>query len=277
MKSPNRKLRIAAAFAATFLVVWLAFTYTSVFWWSCFALFVLAIGAVYAYDSFQNSRFCVERAAAMNAIEDLAKTIDFIDKELPLDRYRRFQFQLAVDHAFMYADCLKERIYALQRFQLDRCLPRDGLQLKDMPTRLLAVTDEVRDAYNYIKNGSTGPSPDILRLDWFDEATILSGTLRRTFQPTQLHSVPRRSVSAPIPQEIQMDQLLPQPEISAPVTASVPANQRLLTYAPQSEEHVVCSAPQLESRRRALPARTRDVVVHEVVEIDFKARKRIGK
>jgi hypothetical protein len=118
------------------------------------------------------NRFDEERKKAMESVENLCISLEFYEKELPFCRYQRFLFGRALDNAHRVNDSLRDWI-TLVHLHLERqSIKHNGLQLKDVPAFVDNISDQVRQAYKFIQQGSKGEAPKILDIFWFDETEV---------------------------------------------------------------------------------------------------------
>jgi hypothetical protein len=108
----------------------------------------------------------------MESVENLCISLQFYEKELPFCRYQRFLFGRALDNAHRVSDSLRDWI-TLVHLHLERqSIKHNGLQLKDVPAFVDNISDQVRQAYKFIQQGSKGEAPQILDIFWFDETEV---------------------------------------------------------------------------------------------------------
>jgi hypothetical protein len=136
------------------------------------AMVILCATAAFTIQCHRKNRFNDHRRLAMQSVEDFCTSVQFIEKELPFTRYQRFQFSRATGQALKLSDSLRDWI-TLVHLRLDRqSIKHKGLQLKDVPSFVDNIMDQVHEAYRFVRDGGTGTAPRILDPSWFDETEI---------------------------------------------------------------------------------------------------------
>lgn len=161
---------IVTSILATTLSISFATLETSAFAFGV-ALLICAAAAV-VIRRYRQQRFHQDRKEAMDAVEQMSISLQFFDKELPFCRYQRFQFARALDNAHRVGESLRDWI-TLVHMQLERkAIQHHGLQLKDVPSFVDNVSAQVKQAYQWVRDGGKGEAPKILDMFWLDESAI---------------------------------------------------------------------------------------------------------
>lgn len=134
-------------------------------------LTVSAGTAIFIHRRCKN-RFDEQRKNAMESVENLCISLEFYEKELPFCRYQCFLFGRALDNAHRVSDSLRDWITLVHLHLERRSIKHNGLQLKDVPAFVDNISDQVRQAYKFIQQGSKGEAPKILDIFWFDETEV---------------------------------------------------------------------------------------------------------
>jgi hypothetical protein len=275
----HRNLKIFSIVGGSALVVWLAFVYDDPFWWSCFAALVITIIGWRALHSYKRRRFNNQRRAVMESVEKLFTGLAFFDEGPFLDRYSRFRFQVAVNHAALLGHALKSWVMDMQKRFDDGDMPSSGLKMSEVPALTEQVGMEVSAAFRYIKHGAKGKAPSILDDDWFDPVTIFGADVaifrtveeENVFRPDYMkkptHARPQSTAVAPSRGSTAL-----ATTVDARATEIIPpAEPRRLTYKPGHDGPVV----NLSHPGGRQPVEVSDVEAddNKVVKLDFSRRK----
>lgn len=275
----HRNLKVFTAFGGAALIIWLAFVFNNPFWWGSLAVFVLAVAGWRSVLAHKRRRFDDQRRIVMEQVERLFSSLTFYDEVDFLDRYSRFRFQTAINHAAILGHALKAWVMDMQKRFDDNDMPRTGLQLTDVPALVESTCSQVVEAFKFVKDGIKGDTPAILKDDWFDPVTIF-GVDVRVFRTVEEENVFRPDyMKKPTPASRRSSAIVPvtgsralATTIDAQATEVVPpAEPRQLSYQPGHDGPVVNLAFGTRTHVEVAGGQPEDL--NKVVPLDQSRRK----
>lgn len=274
----HRNLKVFTAVGGAAMIIWLAFVFNNPFWWGSFAALVLAVAGWRSFLAHKRRRFDNQRRIVMEQVERLFSSLTFYDEVDFLDRYSRFRFQTAINHAAILGHALKAWVMDMQKRFDDNEMPRTGLKLTEVPALVESTCSQVVEAFKFIKDGINGETPAILKDDWFDPVTIFGVDVRvfrtieeeNVFRPDYMKKpTPSRRSSAIVP--VTGSRAL-APTIDGHVTEVLaPAEPRQVTYQPGHDGPVVNLA--FGTRQQVEVAGNQPDALNKVVPLDPSRRK----